>query len=328
MVDKKSTKSERDTAYREAFLARLSARLAVPTAEWPTVRCWTAQSLKRLTHKIRDELAANGVRSDLTDKSLLMWLSHLGLEREIAADGETFHVLEIGASAEALPDPLELLLARRPAGVICYFTAVAFHSLTTQPVSHHHIAELQDSSPGIPQVESEAKDTARGRVDSMKPPPAGSTPRLGTLLFRYGDTPYYVTRRSRRLVPGAQSRGYGPRTQLRITTFEQTLLDTLYKPFHCGGPEVAFEAWHEAWTSGRVDEDRLTEYLEQMRYPATTRRVGVMLGMVGQTPGGKLRRVLDRACEGIDRESPFARISLLPGVEYKNLNEQWLVHTP
>src|SRR5207237_3233319 len=43
------------------------------------------------------------------------------------------------------------------------------------------------------------------------------------------------TRRSARLVLGVQSRDYGPRTRIRITTLEQTLLDTLSKPFHCGG---------------------------------------------------------------------------------------------
>ena len=41
-------------------------------------------------------------------------------------------------------------------------------------------------------------------------------------------------------------RAYGPRAQIRITTLEQTLLDSLYKPFLCGGPEVVFEAWQDA----------------------------------------------------------------------------------
>src|SRR5262249_40394526 len=131
-----------------------------------------------------------------------------------------------------------------------------------------------------------------------------------------------------RLVPGVQTREHGPRTRVRLTTLEQTLLDTLYKPFHCGGPEVVFEAWQKAVDERRVDEEWLVEDLRGMDYPATARRLGVMLEMVGGTPGDELRRFLE-ACQGaIDRQSPYARISLLPGVNYQNLNEPWLVNTP
>jgi hypothetical protein len=159
---------------------------------------------------------------------------------------------------------------------------------------------------------------------------AGSRPRhaFGTLLFRYQGVPFYSTRRSARLVPGVQTRAHGPRTRLRITTLEQTLLDTLSKPFPCGGPEVVFEAWHEAVASRRLDEERLLKYLRAMNYPATARRLGVMLELVGCTPGNKLRQFLEACREAIDRQSPHARISLLPGVAYQNLNEHWLVNAP
>ena len=43
----------------------------------------------------------------------------------------------------------------------------------------------------------------------------------------------------------------------------------------------------------------------------------------------KRDRVVQEACRStIERQNPFARISLLPGVEYQNLNERWLVNTP
>ena len=64
-------------------------------------------------------------------------------------------------------------------------------------------------------------------------------------------------------------------------TLEQTLLDSLYKPFLCGGPEVVFEAWQEAVGSRRIDEERLLTYLRAMNYPATTRRLAVMLELAG-----------------------------------------------
>jgi predicted transcriptional regulator of viral defense system len=123
-------------------------------------------------------------------------------------------------------------------------------------------------------------------------------------------------------------RAYGPRAQIRITTLEQTLLDSLYKPFHCGGPEVVFEAWQEGVASGRIDEERLVKYLRSMNYPATTRRVAVMLELAGGNPSAELRQFLQASQKAIDRQSPHACISLLPGVDYQNLNESWLVSTP
>jgi hypothetical protein len=323
---RKPTTLEKERTYRETFLARLSRRLATPTSEWPTVRCWIEPALDRIFKQVRDELAAEGMETGLTHRSLREWVCRLGLASPVPVAGESIYLLEIGASAEAEVDPLELLMASKPSGVVCYFSAVAFHSLTTQLAEHHHVAELRPPGPG-PQSES-AKGEGSERSEAATT--AGSrTPRgFGTLLFRYQGVSFYSTRRSARLVPGVQTRGHGPRTRVRITTLEQTLLDALYKPFHCGGPEVVFEAWQEGVASRRVDEERLVEYLRAMNYPATARRLGVMLGLVGGTPGAELRRFLE-ACQGaIDRQSPHARISLLPGVAYQNLNEPWLVHTP
>ena len=111
-------------------------------------------------------------------------------------------------------------------------------------------------------------------------------------------------------------------------TLEQTLLDSLYKPFLCGGPEVVFEAWQEAVGSRRIDEERLVTYLQAMNYPATTRRLAVMLELAGGTPSAELQQFLQASQEAIDRQSPHACISLLPGVDYQNVNESWLVSTP
>jgi hypothetical protein len=317
---------EKEQTYRETFLARLSQKVAAPTSEWPTVRCWIEPALGRIFKQVRDEMAAEGMETGLSHRSLLEWVCRLGLASPLPVEGESIYLLEIGASAKAEVDPLELLMASKPSGVLCYFSAVAFHALTTQPVEHHHVAELRPQGPG-PQSES-AKGEGSERSEGATAA-GGRTPRrLGTLLFRYQGVPFYSTRRSARLVPGVQTRGHGPRTRVRITTLEQTLLDTLYKPFQCGGPEVVFEAWHEGVASRRVDEERLVEYLRAMNYPASARRLAVMLGLVGCTPGAELRQFLE-ACRGaIDRQGPYARISLLPGVDYQNLNEPWLVNTP
>lgn len=317
---------EKDSIFRDAFLARLNRHLAFPTPTWPTVRCWTELSLKRLFKQIRDELAVENVAYELSQAALVEWLLRLNLATPLPADGEAIYLLEIGASAETEVAPLELLMASNPAGVVCYFSALGFHALTTQSVEHHHVAELRHESPGAENAHPEAEEGEQ--PEQPQPPERRNRCGLGKLLFRFQGLPYYSTRRSARLVPGVQTRNCGPRTQVRITTLEQTLLDALAKPFHCGGPEVVFEAWQEGVAARRIDEERLVTYLRAMNYPTTARRVGVILELVGGVPGAELRRVLEACQTAIDRQSPHARISLLPGVEYQNVNESWLVNTP
>jgi hypothetical protein len=316
---------EKEQAYRETFLACLSRRLATPTSEWPTVRCWMEPALERMFKQVRDELAAESMESKLSHRSLLEWVCRLGLASRLPVAGASVYLVDVGASAEADVEAVELLMASKPSGVVCYFSAVAYHGLTTQLVQHHHVAELGAKGPGPQSRSAKGEDSERAEGATT----AGNRATRGwTLLFHYQGVPFYNTRRSARLVPGVQTRGQGPRTRVRITTLEQTLLDTLYKPFHCGGPEVVFEAWQEGVASRRLDEERLVEYLRAMNYPATARRLGVMLALVGYTPGNELQQVLEACREAIDRQSPYARISLLPGVDYENLNERWLVKTP
>lgn len=326
MSVKKNPESKREVTYLEAFLANLSTKLATARAEWPTLRCWSMPSLQRLFREIREELTESGLRSKLSNKSLLQWLSSVNIAREVVTEGMSFHVLEFGTPLGKAPDPLELLMAARPKGVICYLSSVAFHSLTTQQVAHHHVAMLQ--KPTAKLTTNETRDVTTGADADGTESPSSQPPQLGQILFRYEGTPYYVTKRSSRLVPGVQLRAYGPRVNLRITTYEQTLIDTLYKPFHCGGPEVVFEAWQEARRASRLDEEWLAAYFQKMKYPATVRRTAVMFKLNGFVPGEALRHVLDETREAFDRESEFASISLLPGVAYKNLDKEWLVHTP
>jgi hypothetical protein len=266
------------------------------------------------------------MKADLTNRSLLDWLVRLGIACRLPVDGECFYLVEIGAEANARPDPPELLMAAKPAGVVCYFSALAFYSLTTQPPSHHHVAELTQPRPAHGRRDSRTE--ADDRPTEASRPGRRARQALGKLLFRYQGVPFYFTRRSARLVPGVQSRDYGPRVRIRITTLEQTLLDTLFRPLHCGGPEVVFEAWEEGMASRRLDEERLVEHLRAMAFPATARRLAVLLKLRGHTLGTQLRRLLDEHREAIDRHSPFAPIPLRPGLDYQALDEEWLVRTP
>src|SRR5262245_54769888 len=110
-MPKKSATLKKEQAYHEAFLARLGQKLAAPTSEWPTVRCWAEPKLEGIFTQTRDELAGEGTEARLTHRSLLEWLHRLGLVTSLPVEGEsTYFLIEIGANAKAEVDPLELLM--------------------------------------------------------------------------------------------------------------------------------------------------------------------------------------------------------------------------
>jgi predicted transcriptional regulator of viral defense system len=328
-MPKRQTIPSSQQAHRQAFLACLNGKLGRSTFQWPTARCWTKTSFNNLCREIREELSASGLTFRESAKSLVAWLLEIGIAQRILAEGEIFYIFDVGLNSSIEIDPHELLMARMPSGVICYFSALSYFDLTTQVVQHYHIAELATPVPGHAEESTKPKDPQN--LEKPKPQRRNAErkrEKLGTLLFRYNSTPFYWTRRSARLVPGIQMRSHGPRAQIRITTLEQTLIDTLYKPFHCGGPEVIFEAWREGLASGRVDQVILADYLTRMQYPASARRLAALLNILGVPPGKDLASVLEKFRQAIDPTNPFVRISLLPGVRYQELNRQWQVDTP
>jgi hypothetical protein len=324
---------ERDHAYKEAFLASLCRSVGSPSPEWPTVRCWTKASLDRLFKGVKVELAKR--KRPQSNLELLNWMHNLGLAWTIEAEGATFYLLEMGASPRSEIDPLELMMAYEPSGVICYFSALAYHSLTSQVPSHHHVAVLIASSkigesdqPGHDDPGEALRQVPIAKKVNNDTKTRSTANPFGRVLFSYADIPYHLTRRSKRLVPGVQSRSYGPRGRFRITSYEQTLLDTLHRPQNCGGPSVVLEAWQNASDSGRLDEERLLTYLTEMQYSSSTRRLGAMLQLMNYTPGGELESYLERAKGKLNRQTPHSQISLLPGFDYSNLNNEWLVNSP
>jgi hypothetical protein len=77
-----------------------------------------------------------------------------------------------------------------------------------------------------------------------------------------------------------------------------------------------------------LDEDKLVNYLVCMDYPPSSRRVGAMFQLFGYIPTGQLHNFLHQVQQGINRNSPYSEISLLPGFEYSNLEPTWLVRMP
>lgn len=306
----------------------------MPAAEHLTARCWSRNDLYTL-------FARTVAKTDLPEEfsnteGFLAYLGEVGWVSKVALDQLTkagppggFYLLDPSAVATGTPpDPLELLQAYQSAGVICYFSALAYHSLTTQLASHHHIAnpclpvQSQDGDPcqtthrhaagttgsggGGPQRENatqEAADSGSTAIRRKRNP-------LGTEVFTYQGIPCYLHRRRSNLLQGAQVRDVDARTRLRITSREQTLLDTLQTPAACGGVAVVFEAWENGTLD--LDEERLAERLQGLNHPLVFRRVGAMLERLGYRAGSRLQGLLQKH-QFPDEEHHFSSALLAPG---------------
>lgn len=306
------------SAWRDALLAGLVKRLSVEPSAALNPHCLSEQSL----FGVLGDLEAEGFRLRDTKTRIVTWLKEVGLLTVIPVDHAQeessartrFYSLDIAKTPSSHVSPLELLQAYHANGVVCYFTAIAFHSLSTQAPVHHHIAIPTDSYVRAP-VPTRTK---RHRVVSRNP--------LGTRLFSYDGMPFYKTSRERRLLPGVQLRYVGATTVIRITNLEQTLLDTLHRPMACGGPPVVFEAWDQGLK--RVHEDRIADYLGSMDHGPLVQRLGYMLDDLDYKPHSKLRGVLDQYLSRLNPADPSVYQQLFPGVEYSNPTRPWLVYGP
>lgn len=231
-----------------------------------------------------------------------------------------FFLLGIRGSRELDVDPLELLQAYHQSGIICYFSALAHLNLTTQISAHHHVAILTprriktniEPSEIIPKSDSSKQKIERSR--------------LGTLAFSYQGIPYYLVKRVKNSLPGVKIRIVSPWTRIRMTTIEQTLLDTLQYPFHCGGPEAVFEAWEKRIK--KIDEDLILDYLERIQIAPLTRRIGAIFDLLGHQPTKRLDLFLNKTRNQFFIQSEIQHISLLRGTHYSRINSSWNVLVP
>ena len=304
--------------WHETFLARLTKRLSIEPSTALNPQCLSEQTL----YGILDDLDSDGFRPRDSKGRITAWLQEIGLLKVIPVDHAQekpsartrFYCFDVAKSPSSQTSPLELLQAYHSNGAICYFTAIAFHSLSTQPPVHHHIA-----IPTETYVRSAVPKVTKHRVATSPNP-------LGTLLFSYDRTPFYKTSREGRLLPGVQLRYIGPKAVIRITNLEQTLLDTLHRPLACGGPRVVFEAWDQGLK--RMNEDRLADFLVRMDRRPIAQRLGYILDGLEYKPRSKLRSVLDQYLSQLDPGDSSAYQQLFPGVHYSNLGHPWLVYGP
>ncbi len=312
----------RSPAWQDAFLLALVKRLSREPSTELNPHCLSQHTL----HRLFNELESETFRLRFTKAEIKGWLLGIGLLTPVPVDygaekavaRTTFFCLDLTKQHSATPNPLELLQAYWAEGVICYFSAIAFHGLTTQPPAHHHIA-IPQVVPSLPGQRKSPKPASPTRSSRTIDP-------FGTKLFSHDGRPYYKTMREERLVPSVQLRYTGPLSVIRITTLEQTLLDTLHRPLSCGGPAVVFEAWEEGL--GRLNEDRIADYLLAMDYLPSVQRLGYMLDDLDYVPRDRLSGVIKRYLSRLDPDDQSAYRQLFPGMSYHNLKTPWLVYGP
>ncbi len=150
---------------------------------------------------------------------------------------------------------------------------------------------------------------------------------MGKLQFAYRGVPYYLSDRDQRRIPGVQSRYFSNRTIFNVTTFEQTLLDTLHRPLSCGGQATVFEAWESALSA--LDEERFLGYLRAIDDPKLDRRVGYLLTVaMHYKPGAALSAHLARARSQAEGQESSDTIPLLTGIRYTRADDQWRLGVP
>jgi predicted transcriptional regulator of viral defense system len=150
--------------------------------------------------------------------------------------------------------------------------------------------------------------------------------KMGTPIFSYQNVPIFSTKRIVNSIPGIKSRILSPWAIIRMTTIEQTLLDTLQYPLQCGGSEVVFEAWEKQISN--LNDDLILEYLKIINIPPLTRRLGAILDLFNHRPTSELSAFLEESRSNLFIQPEVPEIPILKGMFFSRLNSSWNVLIP
>lgn len=316
-MSRKTFKPEtRLDTFAEVILSGFSQRLAQQAESLPSTRCMARPALIRLLSNLRDDLAIPGTRA-ISGDALLGILARSGLIKPIEITALSprvsplrFYAIGMDTDPQMI-EPAELLQTHAPDGVICYFSALQLHNLTTQPAPHHHIARSRPAAGPSP-----AKPLTIGE----------SAPALGSGQFRYQGVAYYVCMRDFSILRKSQQQYLHGRSKVHVTTLEQTLVDTLHRPMNAGGPSVVFEAWEAA--AERANVDTLLKILLEIRDPLLARRVGFMIEQtLGPFADADLDAVHALAQRTLTTETGQLP-SLMSSMPYKTIDARWQLRIP
>ncbi|HEL3194429.1 TPA: hypothetical protein UMF74_001046 [Stenotrophomonas maltophilia] len=284
--------------------------LLTASQELPSTRCISHASLVPIIQRTQKALTSGTFRT-YSAVRIIAVLESAELLRRLpltSPRGRPVKIYVLGFNETSQPSALEVMQAYRPAGTLCYFSALELHGLTTQPTPHYHLAEFRP-----------------GRASSAVEPPAESSDKpqsLGVEVFTLEDVKCFLTSRDPNNLQGIQRRQLHSQCTVRVTTLEQTLLDCLHRPRSAGGPAVVFEAWASGLP--RSNAAKLWALLDSIQNPNLMRRAGYMLEY-HQTTSALLDQIRS-ALRGFPTDQPPE--SLLPGIPYSNTANDWHLRTP
>ncbi|MBS0211999.1 MAG: hypothetical protein JSR26_02300 [Proteobacteria bacterium] len=291
--------------------------LASSKSELPSTRCLSRPSLVEVLMRARDSADITLLRNK-TATALIRLLVDASVVRPVALEpmaprmkSDRLYLVGLDITDTAL-DAAELLQAHEPQGILCYFTAIELHGLTTQPAPHHHVARIRKAATSAAPAAAMADDASM--QDSMAP--------LGSPQFRINGLTYYLTRRDPKGLKQTQRRQLNPHCQVTVTGLEQTLLDCLHRPISAGGAAVVFEAWEAGLR--RSSPEKIATLATKIGDPLLLRRAGYMIAQY-QPKAPALASLLDQV-RAQCRDSE-AIPSLLPGIAYRQVDATWRLRT-
>lgn len=306
---------ESTAALLKAFQKKLALASSTQSANaLASSRCISHPRLVQLITDARDGLNPPALRSysgiqliELLKKTAI--ICPIPLKSTSLRNSVQIYTIGVNTKLATIP-PAEILQAYAPNGVLCYFTAIEYYNLTTQPTPHHHIATLRSES-------SKQRATSIGRSNHTD-----SQLSLGTSEFILDNTTYYSTSRNSSNLQSTQRRQINPYCVVNITTLEQTLLDCLHRPRSSGGPAVIFEAWENGLT--QTSPERILTLARQIANNAQLRRTAYMIAQyIPNSPVlSEIKQLVEEASSG--QEAP----TLLPGIPYTNINNDWGLRVP
>ncbi len=295
-----------------ALIDAFQARLAAARPSLPSIRCLPHAKLVGLLLEARGTVDSTFLR-ECSGIQLIQLLEKAAVIRPLplqpAPSKKPVRLYSVGFDPAGATIPAaELLQAHVPDGVLCYFTAIELHGLSTQPPPHFHVALKRPVDP---------KRTApKTTSPSDKPLP------LGTLEFSSEGTGYYLTRRGQDNLIGIQRRQLNPYCVVQVTTLEQTLLDCLHRPHSAGGAAVVFEAWEQGLA--RTSPDKVLALATTLGDPTLLRRTGYMIERFAPGSGA-----IETARHLVGQMPPHAPLpTLLPGIPYPRPDAVWGLRTP
>jgi hypothetical protein len=297
-----------------AFIEAFREAIQASRGKLGSSRCISHATLLTLA-AIAHESVETPALNESSGSRLIQLLQNAGVVRPIPLENATpkkkVRLYAVGFDAiESTIPPAELLQAYVAEGILCYFTALEIHGLTTQPAPHYHIATLRKTStPSSPPPEHRAKNSDR-------------SPPLGSAQFFSEGIGYYLTRREPRNLIGVQRRLINPFCTVKVTTIEQTLLDCLHRPRNAGGAAVVFEAWGEGIS--QIDPSKVLDLAMQINDTTLVRRAGYMIERFSpdfQIPS-QIRKM---AKENLASSEPP---SLLAGIPYSRIDLGWHLRIP